>query len=135
MKSYAPGAMLGYTALALIAATSAVALTLSTPTFAQTVPVSCSVSTTSAVGSNQPVTFTAAGGTGSYVWSGRNINITNETGVRFVVTYPNTGTYPITVTSGSDSATCTMSVIGSGTGVPTVPTTPGFPSTGGGASK
>lgn len=131
MNTTTANATSGYAALALGAAALVAVLSLGATTSAQTVPVSCSVNT-SAVSPNQSVTFTATGGTGSYVWSGRNIDITNETGTQFVVTYPNPGVYPITVRSGNDSATCTMTVIGSSSNVPV---TPGLPNTGGGYNQ
>ncbi|HEY4501636.1 MAG TPA: PKD domain-containing protein [Candidatus Paceibacterota bacterium] len=132
MNTHTASTTFGYAVVALVTAALVAALSLSPTTFAQTADVSCSVNKTT-VGSNQPVTFTATGGTGNYTWSGNNINIINKNGKQFVVTYPNAGVYPITVTSGGDSATCTMTVVASG-GVP-APFTPGLPNTGGGYNR
>ena len=86
-------------------------MSLGSPSLAQTPAVSCSVSSASVL-PNQAAIFTAAGGSGSYVWSGTNLSITNATGNQFAVSYPDPGVYPITVTSAGQSATCIMTVAG-----------------------
>lgn len=117
-----------YALLFAAAALVAVGLSFGPVTHAQSA-LTCSPSTT-VVGVGQPVTFSASGGDGTYIWTGPNLNITNPNGVQFVVTYPSAGLYPITVTSDGDTATCTMNVTG-GTTSP-APTYPGLPNTGGG---
>ena len=99
-----------YFVLSSVTALAVVAMSLGALSFAQAVtPVSCSAAV-STVAPNQAAIFTAAGGNGSYVWSGTNLNVTNATGNQFAVSYPNVGTYPITVTSGGQSATCNVIV-------------------------
>lgn len=78
--------------------------------FAQTVtPLGCSVNVSS-VAINQAAILTATGGNGTYYWSGPNLNVTNGAGNQFAVSYPNAGTYPITVTSAGQTATCNVNV-------------------------
>jgi len=99
-----------YVAVSLATMLAVTAMTLGTFSFAQTVtPVGCSIGTAS-VAPNQAVTLTASGGNGSYTWSGPNLNITNASGNQFAVSYPNLGSYPVTVTSAGQSATCTVNV-------------------------
>lgn len=101
-----------YAALSIMTGIAFMALSLGATGFAQTVtPLTCSVSS-STVGTNQAAVFTAVGGDGTnYTWSGQGLNINNATGNQFSVSYPNTGTYPITVTSAGQSATCNMTVV------------------------
>lgn len=100
-----------YAVLSAVTALAFVAMTLGAPSFAQTAtPLTCSVSSAT-VNTNQPAIFTAVGGNGTYAWSGPNLNVTNATGNKFSVSYPTAGTYPITVTSGGQTATCSMSVV------------------------
>lgn len=80
--------------------------------FAQNVTtLNCSVNASS-VGLNQAAIVTATGGNGTYFWSGPNLNITNSGGSQFAVSYPNAGTYPITVQSGNQTATCNVVITG-----------------------
>jgi len=81
--------------------------------FAQTPPtLSCSVGTSS-VGVGQPAILTASGGTGTYFWAGDNLTVTNSAGTQFSVSYPNAGSYLITVMSGTQTANCVVNVSGS----------------------
>lgn len=105
-----------YAVVSAVTALAFVAMTLGAPSFAQTVtPLTCSVSSAT-VNTNQPAVFTAVGGNGAYVWSGQNLNVTNATGNQFSVSYPNPGTYPITVTSAGQTATCNMTVVAATSG-------------------
>jgi hypothetical protein len=80
--------------------------------FAQTVtPLACSTASSS-VAVNQAVVVTATGGNGTYAWSGTDLAITNAGGTQFAVSYPNAGTYPITVASAGETATCNVNVEG-----------------------
>ena len=84
--------------------------------FAQVVtPLSCSAAASS-VGVNQANTMTAVGGNGTYSWSGTNLSVTNSAGTQFAVSYPNPGSYTITVTSAGQSASCVTNVVASATG-------------------
>lgn len=86
-------------------------MSIGTLGFAQTVTtLTCSVNASS-VGLNQAAILTATGGNGSYFWSGPNLNVTNSTGNQFAVSYPDAGTYPITVSSAGLVATCNVNVI------------------------
>src|SRR3989344_9613540 len=92
----------------LITAMFVLAMSIGTSSFAQsTTPLTCSVGA-SIVSANQVAILTATGGNGSYTWSGQNIDITNTHGNQFAVSYPNAGTYTITVTSGNQSAICSV---------------------------
>lgn len=100
-----------YALLSAATALAVVGMSLGAFSFAQTVtPLACTVAPSS-VSTNQAATFTATGGTGSYTWSGQNLNVTNATGNQFAVSYPNPGVYAITVTSGSQSVSCNMTVV------------------------
>ncbi len=103
-----------YIALSLMAAFAVVAMTFGTLSFAQTTTLSCNVGASS-VAPNQSVVLTATGGNGTYVWSGPNLNITNNGGNQFSVSYSSVGSYPITVTSAGQSATCNVNVMTTGT--------------------
>lgn len=100
--------------------TGALAQTTTNPT-----PLAC-VWTLPSVPAGSPATLTATGGTGSYVWSGPGLVISNPTGTQFTVTYNAAGTYPVTVSSGTQTATCNVVV----TAVEVIPPTPGLPNTG-----
>lgn len=99
-----------YALLSLVTAIAVAGMSLGAVSFAQTVPVACSIASSS-VNTNQAAVFTATGGNGVYVWSGPNLNVTNASGNQFSVSYPNPGVYPITVTSAGQSATCSMTVV------------------------
>ncbi len=99
-----------YAALSAVTAFAVVVMSLGALSFAQTVtPLTCTVAQSS-VATNQSVILTAAGGNGTYAWSGTNLNTTNPTGNQFAVSYPNTGVYPVTVTSAGQTATCSVNV-------------------------
>ncbi len=98
-----------------------------TGTGTNTGTLACSPSVQTA-NAGQSVTFSASGGNGFYTWSGQNLVVINPTGTSFNVSYPSGGTRMITVTSGSESASCTINVVGN------VVNIPGLPNTGGGAS-
>ena len=92
--------------------------------------LACSVSAQT-VAAGTAVTLTASGGTGSYVWSSPGLVITNPNGQRFTVTFNAAGTYPVTVTSGSQTATCNVVVTAAEAPDPgTAPVAPGLPNTG-----
>lgn len=100
-----------YAVLSVVTALALMSGSIAAFSSAQAVtPLTCSVNN-STVNTNQAATFTATGGNGSYLWSGPNLNITNSAGTQFAVSYPNPGTYPITVTSAGLSATCNMTVV------------------------
>ena len=88
------------------------------------------------VAAGNSVVLTATGGTGSYVWSGEGLTVTNPTGSTFRVTYNAAGTYRVTVTSGSQTATCNVIVTAveaadpGGVGGVVAPPSPGLPNTG-----
>jgi len=106
-----------YAFVSFVTAFVVIAMSFGALSFAQTVtPLTCSASPTS-VRTNQAATFTASGGNGVYVWSGTNLNITNATGNRFAVSYPDTGVYAITVKSAGLSATCNFTVVPATTSV------------------
>lgn len=65
---------------------------------------------TQTVAVNTTATFTAAGGTGSYVWSAPGASTANATSPTFVTTYTTSGNKTVTVTSGTQSATCAVVV-------------------------
>lgn len=85
---------------------------------AQSGNLSCSGPGTAAP--NAPVTFTASGGNGTYSWSSIQ---GNGSGPTYTKSFPNLGTKVVTVTSGGDTATCSVQI--------TNTTTPPPPATGG----
>ncbi len=97
-----------YLFLALAAVLVATTMSLGTPSSAQTVPVTCTVG--GSVTANQAAILTAAGGSGTYVWSGTNLNVTNSSGTQFAVSYPTAGTYTVIVASAGQTATCNVVV-------------------------
>lgn len=100
-----------YAALSIVTAFAVLAMSFGALGFAQTVtPVTCTVNSAS-VGTNQAAVITAAGGNGTYTWSGTNLNVTNNNGTQFAVSYPNAGVYAVTVTSGGQSGTCNVNVV------------------------
>jgi hypothetical protein len=79
--------------------------------FAQTSPVlGCSMATATVI-TNQAEVLTATGGNGVYAWSGPNLSVANSAGSQFAVSYPVPGSYPITVTSANQVATCNVVVV------------------------
>jgi hypothetical protein len=101
-----------YLLLSLATILTVTGASLGALSFAQTVtPLTCSVNAAS-VNVNQAAIVTATGGNGSYYWSGPNLDVTNSGGSQFAVSYPNAGTYPITVASAGQTATCNVSVAG-----------------------
>ncbi len=97
-----------------LAATLAVAgITFAQLGSAQTTGTLFCTTNTPQVGINQTAVFTATGGTGSYSWSGDNLNVTNPTGSQFSVSYPTVGTYIIHVMSGGQLAGCALTVTSS----------------------
>jgi hypothetical protein len=101
-----------YLLLSLVAVVAVAGVSFGTFSFAQTItPVGCSVNVSS-VGVNQAAILTATGGNGTYNWSGPNLNVTNAGGSQFAVSYPQTGTYAITVASAGETATCNVNVTG-----------------------
>jgi hypothetical protein len=101
-----------YLLLSLVTVLTVTGASLGALSFAQTAtPLACSVNATS-VNTNQAAIITATGGNGSYYWSGPNLNVTNSGGNQFAVSYPDGGTYPITVSSAGQTATCDVNVVG-----------------------
>lgn len=86
----------------------------------------CSPVTQTAIVGN-PVNFTATGGNGTYVWSATDLTLVNPTGSSFRATYGSAGTHVVTVTSGTETANCTVTVNPAST---TGGGTPGLPNTG-----
>jgi heme exporter protein D len=85
--------------------------------------LSCGPATRSVLPS-QITTFTATGGTGSYVWTAPQMAA--QSGATLSVFYPIAGSSSVTVTSGAESATCLVTILGA-----TTPgTSPGLPNTG-----
>ena len=104
-----------YAFASVVTSIAVVGMSLGAFTFAQAVnPLACSLSQAS-VSVNQIETLTASGGNGVYSWSGPNLNVTNAAGTQFAVSYPNAGTYAITVTSGGQITTCNMVVTAAAT--------------------
>lgn len=92
----------------------------------------CSPSSQTATTGNA-VTFTASGGNGYYTWYAPNLTLNNPTGSAFTVNYATPGTQTITVSSGGQTATCTLTV-SSVLGATYVPTYT-LPNTGGGGAR
>jgi len=63
----------------------------------------------------QPATLSATGGTGSYSWSAPGGNPSSGYGSSFSTTYSTTGTKGVTVSSGTRSSSCVVSVGSGGT--------------------
>lgn len=84
-------------------------------------PLICSPSAQSAL-VGQQVTFNASGGTGIYAWSATDLTITNPAGSTFRATYGTPGLHVVTLTSGTQSTTCSVNV--------TPVSVPGLPDTG-----
>jgi len=100
-----------YLLLSLITVLTVTGASVGVLSFAQTVtPLTCSVNVP-VVNAGQAAILTATGGNGSYYWSGLNLNVTNSGGSQFAVSYPDAGTYPITVSSAGQSVTCNVSVV------------------------
>ncbi len=85
-------------------------------------PLACTPLSQS-VSVGQTATLSASGGTGTYSWFGAGLNITNPIAPAFNVTYNTPGTYTITVTSGSETRNCSVTVNAA-------PVIPGLPNTG-----
>jgi hypothetical protein len=101
-----------YLLVALVTVFAVTGMSLGVLSFAQTVTtLGCSVNTSS-VTPNQAAIVTATGGNGTYYWSGTNLDVTNSAGNQFAVSYPIAGTYPITVQSAGQTATCNVNVVG-----------------------
>lgn len=83
---------------------------------AQSYPaLSCSTSPSSPVDTNRTVTLTATGGTGVYTWTGYGLNSTSTSSSQNSVSYSTPGSYMATVTSGTQSANCFITVTGTDT--------------------
>lgn len=78
-------------------------------------PLTCSPSYQT-VNIFSPVTFNAYGGAGTYNWSTPDRSFINV-GSRLSVVLQSVGTQTVIVSSGSQSATCTVNVVGGGTPV------------------
>jgi len=100
-----------YLLLSLVTVMTVTGASVGALSFAQTVTtLTCSVGAAT-VQANQAAIVTATGGNGTYFWSGPNLNVTNSAGSQFAVSYPNPGTYPITVQSAGQSAMCNVNVV------------------------
>jgi hypothetical protein len=97
--------------LGLAVAVIAAVFSVGTITSAQTSPVACTTNHNN-VGINTPVIVTATGGDGTYSFVGGTTSSTGTSGNQFTASYASPGTYPVTVTSGSSSATCNVIVTG-----------------------
>src|ERR1044072_3642984 len=73
--------------------------------------LACSGPSTGVV--NQNSTFTASGGNGTYSWSSAQ---RNDTGPTYTVAFPNPGQKTITLTSGTQSTTCSIYISSTGGG-------------------
>ncbi len=99
-----------YWALSIVTALTLTGSSLGALSSAQTVtPLTCTLGASS-VTTNQAMIMTAAGGNGTYAWSGPNLSVTNGSGSQFAVSYPNAGVYTITVASAGLTATCNLNV-------------------------
>jgi len=95
----------------LITALFILGASIGTTSLAQTMaPLTCGIPQPT-VNVNRAAVFTASGGNGSYVWSGPNLNVTNSSGTRFSVSYPDPGVYTITLSSAGTSVPCPMIVV------------------------
>jgi hypothetical protein len=83
---------------------------------AQTYPNLVCNTGSSSVNPNQSINLTATGGTGTYSWSGSGITATSTSGTngQFNVSYATPGSYMVTVTSGTQSANCFVTVASNG---------------------
>ena len=63
------------------------------------------------VSQNQNASFSATGGTGTYAWSATGGNPSSGSGASFITKYATAGTKTVTVTSGTQSDSCTVSVL------------------------
>lgn len=100
-----------YAALSLLTAAAVLGMSMGSLGFAQTVtPLTCTVGASS-VNVNQAAVLTAAGGNGTYSWSGTNLNVTNSSGSQFAVSYPSAGAYTVNVTSAGQTASCVVTVV------------------------
>ncbi len=101
-----------YLLLSLVTVLAVTGMSIGALSQAQTVTfLSCSVNEAS-VNVNQAAIITAMGGNGTYFWSGPDLNVTNSAGSQFAVSYSQAGTYPIMVSSGGQTATCNVNVVG-----------------------
>ncbi len=71
---------------------------------------------------NQTANISASGGTGTYAWSAPNGTPTSGSGANFSVLYGSSGTQTVTLTSGSETRTCSVVV-----NVPAATTPPSTP--------
>lgn len=90
---------------------------------AATTTLSCGPSSRT-VATGQLTTFSATGGNGNYVWTAPQM--APRSGNTLTVFYTSPGNSSVTVTSGSQTATCNVTITGSVLG----DTTPGLPNTG-----
>jgi len=81
---------------------------------AQTVPALTCSPGSSTILNGQSLVLTANGGIGGYVWSGPGATSTVITSNTFSGTYPDPGSYMVTVSSGTQSANCFITVTASG---------------------
>lgn len=65
---------------------------------------------------NQQASFSATGGTGTYSWSAPGASTASGIGSNFGTKYSSNGTKTVTVTSGTKTATCNVTVLSSPTG-------------------
>lgn len=72
--------------------------------------LTCSPASTSATVGN-PVSFTAAGGNGSYSWTAPGVVLDNAVGQTLTMRYGTSGARNVTVTSGSQTASCSVNVL------------------------
>lgn len=70
----------------------------------------CSPAVVQGIVTNQPATLTAAGGDKTYAWSSPGAIPETGSGPVFTVRFSSAGPWPVTVRSGSQTATCTIYV-------------------------
>src|SRR5437868_3209415 len=79
------------------------------PAIGQTATLSC-MPATSTVTPGANVNFIVSGGTGTFTFSGSGINATTTTSNIFPANFSTTGTNSFTVTSGGQTATCSVNI-------------------------
>lgn len=94
---------------------------LSFRTLPATAALSCAA-TPSTVYVNQSVTFIGGGGLGTYAWTANGGSPSTGSGAAFVTAYASQGVQTVTVTDGSQTANCSVTVQPSGCSVPSAVT-------------
>jgi PKD repeat protein len=74
-------------------------------------PLVCSPASQSVMAGGAPASLSATGGNGLYAWNAPGGNPTTGTGPNFAPGYTAGGAYVVTITSGNQSTTCSVTVI------------------------